>query len=200
MYQYKIVLICPGAQWFRNGDMEQTLNHLKKLSVEPEKSNTYSAWRGRYVKTQEDLNLAFKLQGVLANMLDIDIRVESPWVSIYTNTKQNIDILKGIDESIVKYISVPPVSSTLSSGTIIMPKMDYEYRVTLGKTSSENSAFINWANSNKKVKLTKSCIRDLEKPRSWGGTHFYITGDNNLLMAKMHLGSSIAKVETIVKA
>ena len=54
--------------------------------------------------------------------------------------------------------------------------------------------------NNKKCKLTKSCTSALLRPRSWGGQHFYITGDNNLLMAKMHLGSSIAKVERIIKA
>jgi hypothetical protein len=40
----------------------------------------------------------------------------------------------------------------------------------------------------------------LGKSRSWGGTHFYITGDNNLLMAKMHLAGAISKVERIIKA
>jgi capsular polysaccharide biosynthesis protein len=54
--------------------------------------------------------------------------------------------------------------------------------------------------SNKKCKLTKSCIRELEKQRSWGGSHFYITGNNNLLLAKMHLGGSISKIERIIKA
>ena len=78
--------------------------------------------------------------------------------------------------------------------------MAYEFRVTMGKTVQPNIAFIEWADTNKKCKLTKSCIRDLEKQRSWGGTHFYITGDNNLLMAKMHLGGAIAKIERIVKS
>ena len=201
IYQYKIVLVCPGAQWFRSGNMEQTLEYLKKLSVEPDKlDSAFHGWRGRYVKTQEDLDLAFKLQHALSTMDNIDIRVESPWISIYTNDKKHIDALKKIDETTVKYISEPPANNVLTSGTIIMPKMNYDYRVTLGKTTQENSAFISWAHANKKVKLTKSCEKDLAKLRSWGGTHFYITGDNNLLMAKMHLGSSIAKVETIVKA
>jgi hypothetical protein len=56
-----------------------------------------------------------------------------------------------------------------------------------------------WAGTNSKLKLTKSCAKALLKPRSWGGSYFYITGDNNLLMAKMHLGGCISKVERIIK-
>lgn len=132
-------------------------------------------------------------------MSDIDIRVESPWLSIYSNNLADINTLAKIDNTHVKYISKPPDNTILDSGTVIMPKMNYDFRITLGKTTQEHSAFIQWAESNKKLRLTKSCIRDLEKPRSWGGTHFYVTGDNNLLMAKMHLGGSISKVERIVK-
>jgi hypothetical protein len=109
-------------------------------------------------------------------------------------------MLAKLDSTNVKYICVPPKNSSLTNNTVIMPKMNFDYRVTLGKTMQENTAFITWASTNKKCKLTKSCIRDLGKTRSWGGTHFYITGDNNLLMAKMHLGGSISKVERIIKA
>jgi hypothetical protein len=80
-----------------------------------------------------------------------------------------------------------------------MPKMPFEFRVTVGKTTSNHGAFIEWAEANSKVKLTKSCKNELSKDRSWGGAYFYVTGDKNLLLAKMHLGGSIAKIERIVK-
>jgi hypothetical protein len=132
-------------------------------------------------------------------MTDFDVRVESPWISIYGNNKKQIDKITRIDNDRVKYICVPPANVILDSNTIIMPKMNFEYRVTLGKTNQEHGAFIQWAETNKKLKLTKSCKKELSKPLSWGGTHFYITGDNNLLMTKMHLGGSISKVERIIK-
>jgi hypothetical protein len=47
--------------------------------------------------------------------------------------------------------------------------------------------------------MTKSCKTALGKNKSWGGTHFYVSGENNLLMAKMHLGGSILKIERIIK-
>jgi hypothetical protein len=176
--------------------MEDALEHLNTIDLTDSKRST----RTSFIKTQEQLDYAFKLQGLLSKFKDIDIRVESPWISVYSNKKTEIDQLANLDTSLVKYVCRPSSNTALSADSVIMPKMNYEFRVTLGKTTQENPAFIEWAETNKKVKLTKSCIKDLTKSRSWGGTHFYITGDNNLLMAKMHLGGSISKVERIIKA
>ena len=195
-YQYKIVLVCAGAHFFRSNDLSGVLTKLSEIDITSKKAN----WRSNFIKTQDDLDYAFKLHTALGKIQDIDLRVESPWVSIYSNSKKDIDMLAKLDPGNVKYICVPPANSGLTNDTVIMPKMNFDYRVTLGKTIQENTAFVAWASTNKKCKLTKSCIRDLGKNRSWGGTHFYITGDNNLLMAKMHLGGSISKVERIIKA
>jgi hypothetical protein len=189
-------LVCAGAHFFRSNDLSDILAKLSEIDITSKKSN----WRSNFIKTQEDLDYAFKLHTALSKIQNIDLRVESPWVSIYSNNKKDIDMLAKLDPNNVKYICVPPKNSSLTNNTVIMPKMNFDYRVTLGKTVQENTAFIAWASTNKKCKLTKSCIRDLGKARSWGGTHFYITGDNNLLMAKMHLGGSISKVERIIKA
>lgn len=193
-YKYKIVIICAGSHWFRSNNLDDALDRLKEIDLDKfnYKSNT--------IKTKDDLDFAFKLHNALSTCNEVDVRVESPWISIYSNNKKDIDRLAKLDPSKVKYISVPAANTGLDKDTVVMPKMNYDYRVTLGKTIQEHSAFIDWANANKKCKLTKSCISALLRPRSWGGQHFYITGDNNLLMAKMHLGSSIAKVERIVKA
>jgi hypothetical protein len=196
VYQYKIVLVCAGSNLFRNNDMEAVLEELSSIDLNSKKLT----WKSNFIKTQSDLDYTFQLQSALSKITDIEIRVESPWISIYSNNKADIDALASIDADHVKYVCIPPTHNSLDVNTIIMPKMDYEYRVTLGKTTQEHSAFIAWAQGNKKCKLTKSCIRDLNKSRTWGGTHFYITGDNNLLLAKMHLGGSISKVERIVKA
>lgn len=193
-YQYKIVLICAGASLFRSGDMTATLDQLKRIDV-----NKYQDQWSRSIKTREELEYCFELQAQLKKLKNIDVRVESPWISVYSNSKADIDAIAKVNENNVKYISAPS-SSTLENGTILLPKINFEFKVTLGKTTSEHSAFIGWAESNDKVKLTKTCKRDLTKDRSWGGTYFYITGDKNLLLAKMHLGGSINKVERIIKA
>jgi hypothetical protein len=139
------------------------------------------------------------LQNQLAKLTNLEVRIESPWITVYTNDKANIDSLVKIDKEKVKYISVPPEKTVLDENTIILPKVNYDYKITLGKTDQEHSAFIEWAEKNPKLKLTKTCKRELARDRSWGGTYFYITGDNNLLLAKMHLGGSINKIERIIK-
>lgn len=189
LYQYKIVLVCSGASLFRSGDLDSALDLL--TSTKLGKNRTH-------IKTSEDLDYALAIHSKLSNMSDMEIRVESPWLTVYSNSKSDIHALVKIDKNKVKYVCEPAKDTNLAPNTILMPKMKYDYRITLGKTSQPNPAFIDWASTSKKCKLTKSCIRDLGKPRSWGGTHFYITGDNNLLLAKMHLGGSIAKIERII--
>jgi hypothetical protein len=193
-YQYKIVLICATASMFRSGDMDSVLAQIKKIVVTP--SGLYSNRRF----TQEDIDYAFKLHSAVTSMSNFELRVESPWISFYTNNLANIELLTALDETKVKYISAPPANQQLASDNIIMPKMNYDYRITIGKTITEHSAFVQWAENSDKLRLTKSCRKDLLKQRSWGGTYFYVTGDNTLLMAKMHLGGSIAKIERIIKA
>jgi len=195
-YQYKAVLVCSGAHWFRSGDMDSTIENLKKVDLSINDSR--SSW-GPLIKNKEELDYAIKLAKQIKKIIS-DIRVESPYISIYSNSKSDIDSLIKLDINRVKYISVPPTNKVLVENTILMPKINFDYRVTLGKTTYKHDAFISWADGNSKLKLTKSCKRDLNKDRSWGGTYFYITGNNMLLMAKMHLGGSINKVERIIKA
>jgi hypothetical protein len=199
IYQYKIVLTCAGSSLFRHNDLDTVYKNLSEITLPSQPKPNQFGYRSGGISNQDDLDYAFRLQKTLSKMSGIDIRVESPWLSIYSNNLLDINKLAKINIDQVKYISKPPDNTTLDAGTVIMPKMNYDFRITLGKTTQEHSAFVEWAEVNKKLKLTKSCIKDLHKPRSWGGTHFYVTGDNNLLMTRMHLGGSISKVERIVK-
>lgn len=197
-YQYKIVLVCSIASAFRSGDMESTLEQLKKTTLTSK--DVYRSLYQPQPKTQEQLDYAFKLQHQIKKLKNIEVRVETPYISVYTNLKSDIDSLIKIDKDKVKYISIPVDGNILVKDTVIMPKIPFEFRITLGKTIQNHSAFVEWAETTQKLKLTKSCKRDLLKDRSWGGTHFYVTGDNVLLMTKMHLGGSINKIERVVKA
>lgn len=200
-YQYKVVLVVAGAHWFRSGNMDVTLEHLSKISVSPVQASNVPFMRisKSSIKTQDDLDYAFKLQRLISSMDDFTVRVETPWVTVYTNNRKDVAKLIKLDKSKVKYISEPPSNTQLSNDTIIMPKVNFDFRVTLGKTVQNHQAFISWAEANKNLKLTKSCIRALQRDLSWGGTHFYVTGEKTLLMTKMHLGGAIAKVEKILK-
>ena len=192
-YQYKVVLVCGGASYFRDKDFDQIRQRLAAFNFDAH------YYKNAGIKNQEELDWTLKLLVTLQNLKDYSVRVEQPFISIYTNTKKDVDKLTKLEPGKVKYISIPPINSTLIENTIISSKIDFDYRITLGKTTREHSAFVDWASSNKKLKLTKSCIKELHKNHSWGGTYFYITGDNNLLMARMHLGEAINRVDRIVK-
>lgn len=185
-YQHKVVLSLVGAQWFRSGDFNSTIACLT------------STQHG--IKSKDDIDYAIKLANTLNTLVDIEVRVESPWLSVYLNDLKQVDKIVKLDKLKVKYVSSPKPNATLEKDTVIMPKMNFDYRITLGKTTHEHSAFIEWAEGNKNLKLTKSAKRELLRNRTWGGTHFYLTGDKNLLLTRMHLGEGIAKVERIVKS
>jgi hypothetical protein len=193
-YQYKIVLVFSGAHLFRGAPSDVIADRIKHVKLE---TDIYARKRWT-IKTEEELKYAVKLEHALSNLENFELRVETPWVTIYTNNKKDVDKLTNLDKSRVKYICEPLKGTTLEENTVILPKIKYDYRVTLGKTSQEYSTFITWANTNSKIKLTKSCKIQLLKNTSWGGCYFYITGDNNLLMAKMHLCGAISKVERVV--
>jgi hypothetical protein len=126
--------------------------------------------------------------------------VETPWISIYTNDRKIVNALAKLDETKVKYISTPPKDIVLDANMVIMSKRDFDYKITMGKSMQNHTTFVEWAESQAgKIQLTKSCKRDLLQDSSWGGNHFYITGDNVLLMAQMHLGGSISKIERITR-
>lgn len=200
-YQHKVVLVTPIASAFR--DVDSASNLIKKMHIAFKLSDdrTHYSYRMNKPKSEEDFDYAYKLQKLLDKTEDFDVRVESPWISIYTNNKKDLDALIKLDTSKVKYVCSPEGDNTIEPGTIIMPKMLFDYKITLARTNQNYDAFISWADANaSKVKITKSCRKMLSKDHSWGGSHFYIKGDNTLLMAKMHLGSAVGKVERIVQA
>jgi hypothetical protein len=190
-YQYKAVLVCPAAGWFRGKNLNEALDKIKEGGIGIGK-NPFNK-----VKTPEDFDYCIRLAKSILKMENFDIRVESPFLSFYTNNRQDMDLLIKIDPERVKYISVP--NGTVEMNTIIMPKIDFDFRVTLGKSNKRQDSFVEWADANNKIKLTKSCKDQLLRSVSWGGSYFYVKGEKQLLMAKMMLGGSINKVETIIK-
>ncbi len=194
-YQYKVVLICPAATLLRGGDIDGALKQLSNWKMGDR--NLWN-WQSR-IKSPEDLEFTKSLCLDLKKLQDFIVRIESPSINFYTNNEKDVKLLEKKYGDHIKYISKPPAETSLEQGVIVMPKMNFDFKVTMGATKQEYTSFISWAEANAKVKLTKSCIRDLTRTRSWGGTHFYITGENNLLLAKMHLGSTISKVQRILK-
>jgi hypothetical protein len=194
-YQYKIALVCSSATLFRGGDIDNAVMELAKIDLRAPEHFSY--WSTR-IKSSEDLEYVRSLCSDFKKITDYDLRVEQPIINIYTNDIKTVKMFEKKYCDNIKFISKPATDGVLTSDTIIMNKMNFDYRITMGATKQEYSTFVEWAENHPKIKLTKSCIRDLHRGRSWGGTHFYVSGDNNLLMTKMHLGGTISKVQRII--
>lgn len=195
-YQYKVVLVCACSGMFRGNDLEKTKEILKNYDVTNLAANKWS-WGSP--KTQADIDYANDIVKVLDKLENYTVRVETPWLSIYSNSTKDLDKIVKTNESAVKYYCIPPANG-LTAGTVIMPKINFEFKVTLSKTTQSHVDFVEWAENNNKIKLTKRCIKDLSRNKSWGGSHFYINGEKTLLLAKMQLSSCIGKVERILSS
>ena len=192
-YGYKIVLVVPAAHWFRGGNLNFALNQLTGFNLQ----SKHPKWTR--IKTQDDLDYCFDIYKALFGMSDYELRVESPFLSVYTNTPKNVDKLSKIDYERVKYISKPP-ATPLEQGTVIMAREGWEYKITLGRTRNHYGNFIEWADNTGLAKLTNSAKKALDRHASWGGAHFYVKDDRALTMTRMFLGDGIGRIDRVVTA
>lgn len=191
-YGYKVVLVVPGAQWFRGNHLDIAQDRLNNTDINPKYSTNK-------IRTPQDLEYSKKVCAMLQSLSDYDIRVETPCISVYTNNPQDIDKLCDIDVSRVKYISKPPAEG-ISKNTVIMEQEGWDYKITLGRTRQIYSDFVEWAENGKDlVKLTGGCKKALMRNYHWGGSHFYVKNDKSLTMVRMFLGDSISRVDQVVK-
>lgn len=193
-YKYKIVLLSKAASWFRGADLA---NVKKCISSAP---NSNMLWVKKLDTT--DINYSLKLVTALTPMSDYMIRVESPYINFYTNKSEDIEKLAKINADNVKYVCAPMQGSEsdLDMQKIIVKKLDYNYRVTMGKTSQSYSNFVTWAEDKpEKIKLPKRARSQLTKSKSWGGYYFYVKDDKLLTVVKVFLGGDIQHVEQCVK-
>lgn len=195
-YKYKIVLICQGCYVFRSNDWDRAAERLRLKALSPEdKTDDYVPYFGK--KPAVDINYCYDILDTLRSIDEYALRVENPWLTIYSNNKDDIDTIANLNPSKVKYVCIPYIE--LSENVIVMNDTPFQYRVTIGRGTLNCSSFVDWANNNKNVRLTRKCQEYLlsGRPR-YNNLVFYITGDNNLLLAKIHLGSNITKIEHIV--
>ena len=194
-YKYKIVLVCPVASWFRGNDLAFVASKLIDLA-DPEQ---HPVWLK--IKTPKDLEYCKTLHNVMFKLSDYELRIEHPLINVYTNVSVNLEKLAVIDPDRVKYISVPNnANPELTNNTVIVKKLDFDYKIFLGKTKQNHINFVEWSKNNKKIKLTPTAKRSLSRNSSWGGSYFYVKGDQTLTMVRMFVGGSIAKIESVIKA
>jgi hypothetical protein len=192
-YQYNIVLVCAFGNVFRGSN---TSKYKSRLDIENTNAAILSS-TNRYLYRVDDLELANTLYTELLTISDYCTRIEYPTLTIYTNDWSDIIKLREINSDRVRSISIPP--DNLIEGAVYMPTMDYEYRLTLGKTEKPYTDFIEWADAINKVKITNSC-RDMlsDENGSYGGGHVYVTGENTLLIVKLQLSGIRLTIDRIV--
>lgn len=192
-YNYKVVLVVPASSWFRGGDLNYALTKLTEFNL----TDQQPKWSK--IKTQADLDFCFSVYKELFKMSNYELRVEHPFISVYTNQPKDIDKLCKIDATRVKYVSKPPNhSSVLERGTVVMSREGYDFKITVGKTRQSYPTFIDWADKTNLVKLTGSSRKELLRASSWGGSYFYVKDDRSLTMVKMFLGDAINRVDRVI--
>ena len=194
-YKYKIVMVSPLSGLFRKKDLDSV---AKTLNASTMKDFNKSFIK---VKSEEDIKYAAKVCNILAKSEDFSCRIESPFINIYSNSTSFVEELCNIDDQKIKFVCLPNKNNPeLFQGSIIVKKIDFGYKVSMGTCKKNYSNFIEWSQQSNKIKLTKRCIRDLSKDRSWGGSYFYVKDDKTLTMVKVFLGSDISKIDNVIKA
>ena len=198
-YQYKAVLVCPVSAWFRGCNLDFAKQKLK--AIDPTKLPLLSPPWSK-LRSRADLDYCIALESKLSNFQDFDIRVEHPLLNFYTNNFNDIVSITSVDIDRTKYVSVPDevLYPKLEKNTVFLPKIDFGFKITMGKTRTSYNSFINWAETSDKVRLTKRCIQDLSSDRSWGGSYFYVKDEKSLTMVKMFLGTEIVRIDRVINA
>lgn len=186
-YQYKIVLVFRGAHCFRGNDPLRVLNQI----------NYYTSHLDPNFRAvnQRELLYLHNLYICLQTLTNYTVRVENPFLSIYSTNEYDIDAIKNICIDNVKEIYNLPIPTAEGEVISTLP-YDYKVHVRILK-NIEYSGFLSWATDNKNIRIPKSTVNDMTSNYPYQPRYFYVSGDKNLTMAKMYL-TSITKVEKIV--
>lgn len=197
-YKYKVVLISAGASWFRGNNVDYAHDQLQDLKS---KIDFNISWKTKLKRDVDEQKYIESIIKFLRKVSDYDLRVESPLLSFYTNIEKDVELLVKIDSARIKYVSYPEDGdqSNLGKNQVISKKLDYQFKITMGRTRQDYTNFIEWSKNNTKIRMPKRAKKDLTNTHSWGGCHFYVKDDKTLTMVKMFLGSDINKVENVIK-
>lgn len=194
-YEYKTVIICPGGHWFRG----------KNFSYAQEMLDEWAAGKlGKYqwlkLRTRDDYEYCLKVLDFFKKLSDFHLRIEQPLLSFYTNSLDDAVKLANIDPQRTKYLVKPPENIKITTGVIVLKRIDFLYRITLSKTNQCYKNFVDWSETSNKIRLTKNCKKELLRENSWGGSYFYVKDEHALTMVKLFIGSDIARIDKVIKA
>jgi len=189
-YKYKVVFTSGVAGWVRGSSADDIINHHDNNDYYYSKKALPS-----------DKTHAKKLASVLKDIEQWLARVETPFVSIYLDSEKDLEKVVTNCKNRVKYVEIPDPKNEnlLVEGTVLVKKLDFKFRVSLGISNQNHSNFVQWCENNPKIRMPKRAKRDLNKDSNAGGSFFYVKDEKVLTMVKMFLGRTITRVETVVQ-
>jgi len=193
VYRYKTVIICPVAAWFRGNNTDHADQMLKKYALDD-----LPKYQCLNIKNPTDYLYSVEVLNLLKSFSDYDLRIEQPLLSFYTNHLDSAVTMANLDVSRTKYMCGPPDNVVINTGEIILKRVPFTYKVTLGKTKKNYSNFVDWSAKINKIKMTKTCKTNLCKDRSRGGFYFYVKDDATMSMVKMFVNSDILRIDKII--
>jgi hypothetical protein len=190
-----VVLKTAAAHWFRPDAFLKIKERLK----DPDESIQKFIFNKKSLFEENKLSYVKLIYEQLESRDDYAIRVESPYLSVYTDDYKLIEKLSNINTDLTKYIEVPAIEN-LQPGEVYSSRLNFKYKVHFGSTNQSYIEFVNWCDNNLKIKISRKAKIWLCKPRSFLGGYFYVKDDKTMTMVKIFLGSIIKKIETITKS
>ena len=202
-YVYKVVIRNEIAHLFREKNYTWAKYSLDKLQAQLEEG----ADQLHFVRGQRwaavsisDFLTAQKLFHEFTNFDNCKLRVENPWLSVYSNDiKWLKNLTSKVGDSCQEFWE--PNSKNiklLESNTIISYSIkDYKYKVTLGSKTCPN--FINWIDSNRdKIKIGNKTYEAINDNCYTKGLYFYVRDEKVLNLINLIIGPAAQRIDKIV--
>jgi hypothetical protein len=194
-YLYRIQLRINKAGIWRGGDINYVLNQIflyNNPSAHPGMFYNYTN-----ICTPQDIEKHTKLYQTLYELENYKIRVETSIISIYSNNVEDIDKIKKAMGKTVISLSAPKSDQhkklLSTKNNIVFSKVDYKYKITIGKLNKDSANFSDWAKNNKKIKLPR-----VDDGKIYRGCNILVKDDKTLTIVKMYLSNSIQRIDEIL--
>lgn len=190
-FYYKLVIYAPGCKSIRSPDINKDIEFRKQWMREYNVGSWYAKKFGDHM-SHLDVGFLYSLQDLLYEYPDIKIRIDEPYMSIYTMDETMIQsVAQSIDPDFrnnIKTLSGPPsdlYKDALRNNVILVKKEPkFKYRVFFKEKQFElntRQQILNYLlELGNIVKLTDHTKSSLQKGHNWiWGCYFY-TNDKNI--------------------
>ena len=203
-YMYKLLAFNQLATIFRNKNFANARKELDLLQRSYENGKPlikYWGLRDFKIGTESFFDAKKLLASFQKYEGDFTLRVESSFISIFSNDKKWIEKIKNdiTNDFAHEYWSPDPDLICYLDPKIILVNgpVNYKYKVTLGPKGEPS--FATWAEKNPQHIKIGSIAKKEIKEDSWvNGFYFYAKNEKTLQICSLMLGNKIRRVDTLV--